>query len=313
MGRPTAVVAVGGNALSPAGEPATIANQFRHTRESLQPVVDFVCRGWNVAVVHGNGPQVGDALLRNERARDEVSELPLGVLVAATAGWIGYMIQQSLQNALQRAGEPRRVVTLITQVEVDREASGALEPRKFIGRPVAPELAAVLRADGWTVEEDDRGRPRRRVPSPAPRRIVEAPMIAELVSAGHVVIAAGGGGIPVYVHPRLGLEGLDVVIDKDLAAALLAHEIRASVLLILTDVDGVYRGYGRPDARRIDRLTVADARELLAAGEVGEGSMRPKLEAAVGFVEEGGGEAIIAALDDAPRAARGETGTRIVP
>ncbi|MGH7540603.1 MAG: carbamate kinase [Gemmatimonadota bacterium] len=263
--------------------------------------------------MHGNGPQVGDALLRNERARDDVSELPLGVLVAATAGWIGYMIQQSLQNALHAARADRRVVTLITQVEVDLGAPDALEPRKFIGRPVDPGLAEALRRDGWAVEEADHGSLRRRVPSPAPTRIVEAPMIAELVSSGHVVIAAGGGGTPIYRDPRLGLEGLDVVVDKDLAAALLAREIRASVLLILTDVDGVYRGYGTPAAERIDRLAASGARALLVSDELGEGSMRPKLEAALRFVEGGGERAIIAALEDAPRAARGEAGTRIEP
>ncbi len=311
--RPTAVVAVGGNALSPAGEPATIANQFRHTRESLVPIVDFACRGWNVAVVHGNGPQVGDALLRNEFAREVVSELPLGVLVAATAGWIGYMMQQSLQNALRRAGEDRRVVTLITQAVVDHADPAASEPRKFIGREVAPGLVSQLRAEGEVVEADDRGRMRRRVPSPPPIRIVEAPMIAELVASGHVVIAAGGGGTPVYEDPELGLEGLDVVIDKDLAAAILAHEIRASVLLILTDVDGVYTDWGTADAKRIERMSAAEARQLIAYGQAGAGSMRPKLEAALRFVEEGGERAVIAALEEADRAMRGEAGTWIVP
>ena len=306
------MVAVGGNALSPAGEAATIANQFRHTRESLEPIVEFVCRGWNVAVVHGNGPQVGDALLRNERARDRVSELPLGVLVASTAGWIGYMIQQSLQNALERAGADRRVVTVITQVLVDTKDPEGREPRKFIGREVSPEIAEALREEGVRVEPDDRGRLRRRVPSPKPLRIVEAPMIAELVEQGHVVIAAGGGGTPVYREPG-GFEGLDVVIDKDLAAYILAHEIRASLLLILTDVDGVYTGYGTPSARRIERLRVAEARELLAGEELGTGSMRPKVTAAVRFVEEGGERAIIAALEGAPEAIQGTAGTWIVP
>lgn len=308
----TAVVAVGGNALSPEGEPATIANQFRHSRESLASIVDFVRHGWNVAVVHGNGPQVGDALLRNQHARDRVSELPLGVLVAATAGWIGYMMQQSLQNALARAGVERRVAALITQTLVDREAPAAMVPRKFIGRAVPDELAEELGAEGVALERDDRGNLRRRVASPPPLGIVEAPMIRELVSSGHIVIAAGGGGTPVYEDSRLGLEGLDVVVDKDLAAAILAREIRASVLLILTDIDGVYRGWGTADETRIDRLDLDDARALIASGEVGEGSMRPKLEAAVQFIGEGGGRAVIAALPDAERAMAGSAGTTIV-
>lgn len=308
----TAVVAVGGNALSPEGEPAAIANQFRHSRESLASIVDFVRHGWNVAVVHGNGPQVGDALLRNQCARDRVSELPLGVLVAATAGWIGYMMQQSLQNALARAGVERSVVTLITQTLVDRDDPEGMVPRKFIGRAVPAELADELRAEGVTLETDDRGNLRRRVPSPAPRGIVEAPMIRELVASGHIVIAAGGGGTPVYEDPRRGLEGLDVVLDKDLAAAILAREIRASVLLILTDIDGVYRGWGTAEETRIDRLELDDARAFLASGQAGEGSMRPKLQAAVQFVAEGGERAVIAALGDAARAMAGSTGTTIV-
>ncbi len=306
------MIAVGGNALSPAGESATITNQFRHTRESLEPIVEFVCKGWNVAVVHGNGPQVGDALLRNESARDQVSELPLGVLVASTAGWIGYMMQQSLQNALERAGADRRVVTVITQVLVDTKDPEGRKPRKFIGREVSPEIAEALREEGIRVDSDDTGRLRRRVASPKPLRIVEAPMICELVEQGHVVIAVGGGGTPVYRDAR-GFEGLDVVIDKDLAAYILAREIRASLLLILTNVDGVYTGYGTPRARRLERLRVAEARELLTGDELGIGSMRPKVTAAVRFVEEGGERSIIAALEDAPQAIQGTAGTWIVP
>ncbi|HKK27815.1 MAG TPA: carbamate kinase [Gemmatimonadota bacterium] len=307
------VVAIGGNALSPSGEPATVTNQFRHTRESLAPIVDFVLEGRNVAIVHGNGPQVGDELLRGEVARDAVAPLPLGVLVAATAGWIGYMIQQSLENALRRAGSERRVVTLVTQIEVDREDPAAREPRKFVGREVDAEDVERLREDGFAVERDDRGRLRRRVASPPPTSIVEAPLVAELVGRGDIVIAAGGGGIPVYQDPDLGLEGLDVVVDKDRAAALLASEIGADILLVLTDVDGVYRDFGTPDARRIERLTVEEAKALLASGELGVGSMAPKVEAAVAFVESGGQRAVIAELRHARRALAGREGTEIVP
>ncbi|MDX1578060.1 MAG: carbamate kinase [Gemmatimonadota bacterium] len=309
----TAVVSVGGNALSPEGEPASIENQFRHTRESLVPIVDFVCRGWRVAVVHGNGPQVGDALVRNECARGRVSELPLGVLVASTAGWIGYMMQQSLQNALRREGADRPVATLVTQVVVDRTEPEAMAPRKFIGRAVSREVAAELEEEGASLGRDGRGNLRRRVASPRPVRIVEAPLVRRLVADGCVVIAAGGGGTPVYEDAAGALEGLDVVVDKDLAASLLAREIRASTLLSLTDVDGVYEGWGGPEARRIERLTASEARAFLEAGEAGEGSMRPKLAAAVRFVEEGGERARIAALEEAAAAMRGEAGTAIVP
>lgn len=306
------VVAIGGNALSPSGERASIHAQFRHTRESLAPVVDFVQEGWNVAVVHGNGPQVGDELRRSEIARGEVEPLPLGVLVASTAGWIGYMVQQSLINALRRAGSDRRVATVVTQVAVDADDPELDRPTKFVGREVRPEDRPGLEAEGWTVEEDARGRPRRRVPSPRPVEIVEAPLVADLVASGDVVVAAGGGGVPVYRDEELGLEGLDVVVDKDLSAALLAREIGASVLLFLTDVEAVYEDYGTPGERPVGRMTTSEARRLVREGQVGAGSMRPKVEAAARFVEGGGGRAVIAHLGSARRALEGEAGTEVV-
>jgi carbamate kinase len=306
-------VAIGGNALSPSGESASIHNQFRHTRESLVSIVDLAREGWNIAVVHGNGPQVGDALLRNESARLEVDQLPLGVLVAATAGWIGYMIQQSLQNALEKAGSDRRVVTLITQARVEPDDPALAEPTKFIGRALSPEVAAELRAEGIRIESDPRGNLRRRVPSPVPVEIVEADMVRELVARGDIVIAAGGGGIPAYRDPVLGLEGVDAVVDKDRAAAILGRDLGASILLILTDVDGVYADWGTDRARRLARLTVAEARTLVDSGGLGAGSMRPKVEAALHFVEAGGDRAIIAALEEGPAALAGEAGTTILP
>lgn len=304
------VVAIGGNALSPSDEPSTVVNQFRHTRESLGSVVDFVLEGWNVAVVPGNGPQVGDELLRSEVARDEVEPLPLGILVASTAGWIGYMVQQSIQNALRKAGSSRGVASVITQVVVD--PADELEPTKAIGREVDDERAEELRRLGIDVAPDARGRLRRRVASPSPVEIVEAPALRQMVAEGDVVVACGGGGVPVYRDPDLGLEGLDVVVDKDRAAGLLAREIGAGTLLILTDVDGVYRDYGTPDARILRRLRPAEARRLVASGQLGEGSMRPKVEAALEFVEEGGERAVIAHLGRGAEALRGEAGTEIV-
>lgn len=306
------VVAIGGNALSPSGERASIHGQFRHTRESLAPVVDFVRKGWKVAVVHGNGPQVGDELRRSERARDEIEPLPLGVLVASTAGWIGYMIQQSLANALDRVGSDRRVATVVTQVVVDADDPEIERPTKFVGREVRPDDRPRLEEAGWTVAEDARGRLRRRVPSPEPVEIVEAPLVADLLASGDVVVAAGGGGVPVYRDEALGLEGLDVVVDKDRSAALLGHEIGASVLLFLTDVDAVYEGFDTADARAVDRMTAAEARGLAADGELGSGSMRPKVEAAARFVEAGGGRAVIAHLRSAGSALEGGAGTEIV-
>jgi carbamate kinase len=307
------VVAIGGNALSPSGETASVANQFRHTRESLQPIVDMALAGWRIAIVHGNGPQVGDELQRNEVARLKVEQMPLGVLVAATAGWIGYMIQQSLQNALARAGSDRRVVTMVTQSRVDPDDPSVREPSKFIGRGIRPGVAEELAAEGILIEPDSKGNLRRRVPSPIPIEICEARMVADLVARGDIVIAAGGGGIPVYRDPVLGLEGVDAVVDKDRAAALLARAIDASILLILTDVDGVYENWGTTDARRVSRMVVSEARVMLESGALGAGSMGPKVEAALSFVEAGGERAVIAALDDGPAGLAGEAGTTITP
>lgn len=307
------VVAIGGNALSPAGESASVANQFRHTRESMEPIVNLALLGWKIAVVHGNGPQVGDELQRNEVARSRMEQLPLGVLVAATAGWIGYMIQQSLQNALHAAGSDRRVVTLITQALVDPDDPSMREPVKFIGRAVRPGVAEELREEGIRIEVDSRGNLRRRVPSPVPVQICESGMVAELVARGDIVIAAGGGGIPVYRDPQLGLDGVDAVVDKDRAAALLGHEIGAAILLILTDVDGVYENWGTDGARLISRMTASEGGALLASGALGAGSMGPKVEAAVHFVEGGGERAIIAALHDGPAGLAGTSGTTVTP
>jgi carbamate kinase len=279
----------------------------------MEPIVDLALRGWKIAVVHGNGPQVGDELQRNEIARAKLEQLPLGVLVAATAGWIGYMIQQSLQNALRSAGSNRRVVTLITQSLVDPADPSMQVPTKFIGRSIRPGVAEELRESGIRIEADSRGNLRRRVASPIPTEICESSMVAELVSRGDIVIAAGGGGIPVYADPQLGLEGVDAVVDKDRAAALLGHEIGAAILLILTDVDGVYESWGTDQARLISRMTASEARALVRSGEVGAGSMGPKVEAAAHFVEGGGERAIIAALHEGPAGLAGEAGTTVTP
>lgn len=311
MGEKGVVVALGGNALAPASENITIFDQFRHTRESLGSVVELAKRGWRIAIVHGNGPQVGDELLRNEIAADAVPELPLGVLVAATAGWIGYMIQQSLENGLRAAGVRRNVVTQVTQVVVDPEAPELKEPTKSIGRALTPGQADRLRAGGWTVKEDARGILRRVVASPVPLEIVEKAEIAQLVAEGVIVIAAGGGGVPVYRDPQLGLEGVDAVIDKDRAAALLAREIGADTFLMLTDVDAVYRDFGTERARKIDRLSVRKAESLLESEQLGRGSMRPKVEAGVRFLKAGGKRVIIAQLDQGLAALNGKAGTEI--
>jgi carbamate kinase len=309
----TIVVALGGNALSPQGEAGTVAEQFRHTRESLGAIVELARDGWRMAIVHGNGPQVGNALVQQEMARDAVPPLPLGVLVAGTAGWIGYMVQQSLQNALARSGVEREVVTIVTQVLVDPADPALTSASKPIGRVVDEATARRLQAQmGWEIAPV-KGGWRRAVASPAPIEIVERGMIRTLVDAGHLVIAAGGGGAPVYRDRVLGLEGLDAVVDKDRAAAVLGRELAADTLLILTDVEGVFADFGAPGARLLRRLDEAEARRLLGSGELGTGSMAPKVEAALEFLGHGGRRAVIARLDRGREAVAGRTGTEIGP
>jgi len=308
----TAVLALGGNALARAGERPTITNQFRHARESVAPIVELARQGWGIAIVHGNGPQVGDELVRNEVARRVVEPLPLGVLVANTAGWIGYMLQQSLQNALRAGRVERDVITLITQTRVDPYDPALNRPTKPIGHALPDDLARQLGEAGVAVGRDGAGSWRRLAASPVPLGIVELPLIRRLIDQGVIVVAAGGGGPPVYDHPLLGWEGVEAVVDKDRVAAILAHQLGAEVLMILTDVDAVYAGWGTPAARPLRQLTLAEVDALVAAGGVNEGGMRPKVEAAAGFVRTAGGRAIIARLDDGPAALRGEAGTTIV-
>ncbi len=306
----TIVIALGGNALQPAGERATIHDQFRHTRESLTAVVELAAAGWRIAIVHGNGPQVGDALERNERAAERVSPLPLGVLVSATAGWIGYMIQQSLQNALARAGVRRQVLTTITQTVIP-QADAGLEPTKPIGHALGDPEVAQYRARGVPVGQDGAGRWRRLAPSPTPVDVVEWEAVKQLVDEGKIVITAGGGGSPVYRTATGDWEGIEAVVDKDRTAAVLAARIGADSMMILTDIDAVYEQWGTPERRPLRRLSLARAEQLVRDGALGAGSMRPKVEAAVTFLRAGGTRAVIARLPDGPAALRGETGTTI--
>jgi len=308
---PTAVLALGGNALARSGEPATVTNQFRHARESVAPIVDLARQGWQIVMVHGNGPQVGDELARNEAARKIAEPLPLGVLVAETAGWIGYMLQQSLQNALASARVQREVVTVITQTLVDRFDPALSQPTKPIGHSLSSQEVARLREAGRAVGKDGAGEWRRMATSPLPLGVVEFPIIQRLLNQGALVIAAGGGGPPVYQDPLLGLEGLDAVVDKDRVSSILGTQLGAEVLMILTNVDAVFEGWGTPAARPVRRMSVEEADAMIARGSLDAGGMRPKMEAATSFVRRGGRRAIIARLSEGPAALRGETGTTI--
>jgi carbamate kinase len=308
----TAVLALGGNALSRADEPATITNQFRHARESVAPIVELAREDWRIVVVHGNGPQVGDSLVRNELARRLVEPLPLGVLVAETAGWIGYMLQQSLQNALASARIERAVATVITQTLVDRYDPALARPTKPIGQALTEAEAERLREAGRSVGRDGAGAWRRITASPMPLAVVELSTVRRLLDEGTIVITAGGGGPPVYDDPLLGLEGVDAVVDKDRVAAILARQPEAEALVILTNVDAIYDGWGTPAARPLHRMTVRQAEQLTNAGAFDAGGMKPKVEAAAAFAREREGRAVIAHLGAGPAALRGQAGTTIV-
>lgn len=308
----TAVVALGGNAITREGVPDTIANQFRHTRQSLDGVVALARQGVRLAITHGNGPQVGNAILRVEMARGQAPELPLGICVADTEGGMGYMIEQSLFNALHVSHVHRPVMTMITQVVVDEHDPAVGDPTKYIGRFYQKTRALELAAEhGWTVKSQGKLGWRRVVPSPRPRAIVEYERIAELVAQGVIVICCGGGGIPVFKLEDGRLEGLDAVVDKDLASAVLASQIGADLLIILTGVDQVEIGYGTDRARPLASITAAQAEAHLANGEFPAGSMGPKIEAALEFLRNGGREVVITSIPKAFEAVAGEAGTRI--
>jgi carbamate kinase len=307
-----AVIALGGNAISSTGK-EDIHEQFANTRKSLESIVELIKEGYKLAITHGNGPQVGNALLRVERTMRSIPALPLGVIVADTEGGMGYMIEQSLQNKLMSLGINRDVVTIVTQVVVDPNDPSIINPSKYIGpfynKKQAESLAKTF---NWVVKEDSGRGYRRVVPSPIPRKIVNRKTIETLVDLGTIVIAAGGGGIPVYIENDGSYEGVDAVVDKDRASAVLAHDIDARTLLFLTNVDCVYIDYKKENQQALRKITVAEARKYMAAEQFPAGSMGPKIEAAVSFLQSGGHEVIITSLNKAQQAILGDEGTKIV-
>ena len=308
----TAVVALGGNAISPPGEVDTIANQFRNSREALLGIVDLVQRGYNIAVTNGNGPQVGNAMLRVEKATGEAPELPLGVIVADTEGGIGYMLEQTLQNHLHLAGINRLVVTIVSQVLVDKNDPALIDPTKPIGKHYEEAEAIRKREEnGWTVKQVEHGKWRRVVGSPHPKEIINKWVIERLVKEGVVCIAVGGGGIPVYLEPDGRLEGVDAVIDKDRASAVLGRDIGAQDLYILTGVDYVYLDYEKPTQQIIEHITFKELEKLWDTGVFPKGSMGPKIGAALDFLEWGGERVIITSHDKLIDAVDGKVGTVI--
>jgi carbamate kinase len=306
------VVALGGNALLRRGEDDTYENMYASARRAAERVVEIASAGWEIVVTHGNGPQVGRILLQQEAARGWVHPMPLDVCGAESQGQIGYLLQVTIGDVFFERGMERPVATVLTLTRVLPGDEAFANPTKPVGPFYEEEEARTLTAErGWVMRPDAHGGWRRVVPSPTPYSIVEASVIRQLVADGVVVIASGGGGVPVIDDgPRLSpVEG---VIDKDLAAAILARDVEASVLLILTDVPSVVRGFGTNAPRPIDRMSAAEAKDLLAAGEFGAGSMGPKVQAAIEFVEHGGERAMIGDLDGAPAILEGRGGTVVI-
>jgi carbamate kinase len=304
-------VALGGNALLRRGADDTFAEMYRSARAAAEVIADIAAEGHEVVVTHGNGPQVGRILLQQESASGWVHPMPLDVCGAESQGQIGYLLQVTVGDVFFERGMERPVCTILTLTRVSPDDPAFEHPTKPVGPFYEQAEARRLAAErGYTMSPDPHGGWRRVVPSPTPYSIVETPIVRRLVAEGVIVIASGGGGVPVIEDgPRLvGVEG---VVDKDLAASILAREAEAATLLILTDIPAVQRAYGTDAAQPIDRLTVDEARALAAAGEFGSGSMGPKVQAAIEFCAGGGTRAIIADLADGLRALRGEAGTRV--
>jgi carbamate kinase len=312
----TALIAIGGNALVLDGEPGSIPRQQERAAQFAEQVADLVVGGWTVVVTHGNGPQVGFILRRGELVAPDAQveglpELPLWLAVADSQGGLGHLLSVAIDSALARRGSAVRAAAVLTHVEVDRSDPAFAAPTKPIGSVLSRDVALLRQAqEGWTVAETRPGIFRRVVASPTPRRILEAEQIATLVSSGCVVIAAGGGGIPV-VRDDGSWSGIDAVIDKDRASAVLAAQTGVETLVLVTGVERVCTGFGTPQQREVDLLDAEEARALLAAGEFPAGSMGPKIESALAFLEAGGRETIITSLPSLTRALHGNAGTRI--
>ncbi len=311
---PKLVIAIGGNSLIPDKDHESVQDQYAAAAATDEHIAGLIEEGWDVAISHGNGPQVGFILRRSELASNELHEIPLDYCGADTQGAIGYMLQQNLINDFRQRGIDKNVVTIVTQVEVDRNDPAFQNPSKPIGS-FMDEAEAKRRRDeeGWDIKEDAGRGWRRVVASPQPMRIVELDVIKSLLDAGVVTIAVGGGGIPVITNEAGDLEGIAAVIDKDLASALLASQVDADMLLISTAVEKVALNFGTPEQRWVDQFTLDEVKRYLAeGGHFAEGSMAPKMRAVVQFLEAGGKEALITNPDNLERAVAGETGTRIV-
>ena len=308
--RKLAVVAVGGNALIREKGKESLPDQYAAVCITMPHIVDMIQNGWNVIVTHGNGPQVGFILRRSEIAVNEVHPIPLDYGGSNTQGSIGYMFQKALQNEFKRRGMPNQAVAIVTETLVDKNDLAFKTPTKPIGSFMDEKTALQHRdAEGWSVMEDAGRGWRRVVASPVPVKILQQDAIMSLVGTGFTVVAVGGGGIPVIENDQGEIEGVEAVIDKDLASALFASSIDADMFLISTEVEKVAINFNKPDVRWLDKLSVEHAKRYLAEGQFGKGSMEPKIKAILSFMENGGRQALVTNPDNMVRALRGETGT----
>ncbi len=317
MANKVAVVAIGGNSLIKDSNHQSVEDQYLAAKETTLHIADMIEAGWDVAIGHGNGPQVGFILRRSEVAHkvEGMHEVPLDVCGADTQGAIGYALQQNLQNELRRRGIKKPVTTVVTQVAVDSKDKAFQNPTKPIGGFMDMAEAKTREKDlGWTVVEDSGRGWRRVVASPIPQRVVELNSVQTLIKSGTIVVTVGGGGIPVIEDANGDLVGVAAVIDKDYASSLLARDIKADLLLISTAVEKVALNFGKPNQQSIDKMTLSEAKQYLAEGtHFAKGSMAPKIQAIIWFLEAGGKQALITDPEHIGAALKGETGTWIVP
>lgn len=305
------VVALGGNAILQVGQEGTFEIQYENVKTSTKFLAKLIKEGHKLVITHGNGPQVGNILLQNEEAKDVVPALPLDVLNAQSQGFIGYMIVQALEAELKSLGVDVPVVNLLTRVEVSKDDPDFKDPSKPIGPFYSKEESDKLVTEkGWSMVEDSNRGYRRVVPSPEPLRIHEAQTIKDLAEAGSIVVACGGGGIPVTTSAQGKIEGIEAVIDKDRSGYKLAEEVDADLFMILTDVDNVYVNFGTPDQKALEKPTVEEMGVYVDEGQFGKGSMGPKVEAAMNFARKKG-TSIICSLEQVDKAINGESGTII--
>ena len=312
MDKKTIMIALGGNSLSPKGSSGTVGEQFSFARRTMDNLSEFILKDYNICITHGNGPQVGNELLRMDLTNDIVPPLPLGICVANTQGQIGYMVQQTLQNKLRDLEVDREVVTLITQVLVDKNDKSIKNPTKFVGaRYTKEEIDELAKKLNWIVKEQEPGSWRRVVPSPMPEYIMHGKSIKALVDRGTIVVAFGGGGIPVFNDDNSQIEGLDAVIDKDFSAAKMGRIIRAQELWIISDIDYLYSNFGTENARPIKEIVTKELQSLYNQNIFQEGTIKPKIKAALHFLKHHGDKVVITSIDKIKLAIEKKSGTII--